>query len=160
MPKSRASARHRPLPLKRPPAKRVVAKKAAAKKPAADGMRIMVRDLMLSAKIGLHQHERIAQQRIRVNLDLAIADLGVIDDDYDKVVCYGELVTGVRHVVGAGHVNLVETLAERIAAMCLADRRVLSARVRVEKLDVFPEASSVGVEIERHRPATAGRNHS
>ncbi len=160
MPKSRASARDRPLPLKRPPAKRVVAKKAAAKKPAADGMRIMVRDLMLSAKIGLHQHERIAQQRIRVNLDLAIADLGVIDDDYDKVVCYGELVTGVRHVVGAGHVNLVETLAERIAAMCLADRRVLSARVRVEKLDVFPEASSVGVEIERHRPATAGRNHS
>ena len=160
MPKSRASARDRPLPLKRPPAKRVVAKKAAAKKPAADGMRIMVRDLMLSAKIGLHQHERIAEQRIRVNLDLAIADLGVIDDDYDKVVCYGELVTGVRHVVGAGHVNLVETLAERIAAMCLADRRVLSARVRVEKLDVFPEASSVGVEIERHRPATAGRNHS
>lgn len=160
MPKSRASARDRPLPLKRPPAKRVVAKKAAAKKPAADGMRIMVRDLMLSAKIGLHQHERIAQQRIRVNLDLAIADLGVIDDDYDKVVCYGELVTGVRHVVGAGHVNLVETLAERIAAMCLADRRVLSARVRVEKLDVFPEASSVGVEIERHRPATAGRSHS
>jgi len=158
--KSRASARHRPLPLKRPPAKRVVAKKAAAKKPAGDGMRIMVRDLMLSAKIGLHQHERIAQQRIRVNLDLAIADLGVIDDDYDKVVCYGELVTGVRHVVGAGHVNLVETLAERIAAMCLADPRVLSARVRVEKLDVFPEASAVGVEIERHRPAAAGRSHS
>jgi 7,8-dihydroneopterin aldolase/epimerase/oxygenase len=166
MPRSKASARDKPMPLKRPPAKRAAAgrtgaQKATAKKPAvADGMRIMVRDLMLSAKIGLHQHERIAQQRIRVNLDLTIADLGVIDDDYDKVVCYGELVTGVRHVVGAGHVNLVETLAERIAAMCLADRRVLSARVRVEKLDVFPEASSVGVEIERHRPATGGRNHS
>jgi dihydroneopterin aldolase len=113
--------------------------------------RILVRDLMLNARIGLHQHERVARQRIRVNLDLAVADGGPIDDDYDKVVCYGELVTGVRHVVGAGHVNLVETLAERIAAMCLADPRVLSARVRVEKLDVFPEAESVGVEIERFR---------
>jgi 7,8-dihydroneopterin aldolase/epimerase/oxygenase len=113
--------------------------------------RILVRDLMLNARIGLHQHERIARQRIRVNLDLAVADNGPIDDDYDKVVCYGELVTGVRHVVGAGHVNLVETLAERIAAMCLSDPRVLSARVRVEKLDVFPEAESVGVEIERFR---------
>ena len=158
MPKSRALARERPLPLKRSPLKRVSGKRAPGKRAAAsdpgaaDGMRIMVRDLMLSTRIGLHQHERIAQQRIRVNLDLAIADLGVIDDDYDKVVCYGELVTGVRHVVGAGHVNLVETLAERIAAMCLKDPRVLSARVRVEKLDVFPEASSVGVEIERHRP--------
>ena len=161
MPKPRAPAGDRPLPLKQSPLKRSLGKRAAAKdSAAANGMRIMVRDLMLSAKIGLHQHERIAQQRIRVNLDLAIADLGVIDDDYDKVVCYGELVTGVRHVVGAGHVNLVETLAERIAAMCLADRRVLSARVRVEKLDVFPEASAVGVEIERHRPSVANRIHS
>lgn len=122
----------------------------------ADGIvkgdsRILVRDLMLNARIGLHQHERVASQRIRVNLDLTVADEGPIDDDYDKVVCYGELVTGVRHVVGGGHVNLVETLAERIAAMCLADRRVLGARVRVEKLDVFPEAESVGVEIERFR---------
>ena len=171
MPKPRAPAGDRPLPLKQSPFKRSTGKRSTGKRSigkrasakdsaAADGMRIMVRDLMLSAKIGLHQHERIAEQRIRVNLDLAIADLGAIDDDYDKVVCYGELVTGVRHVVGAGHVNLVETLAERIAAMCLADRRVLSARVRVEKLDVFPEASAVGVEIERHRPSVANRIHS
>jgi 7,8-dihydroneopterin aldolase/epimerase/oxygenase len=122
---------------------------APASKIGRGESRVFVRDLMLTAKIGLHQHERLAQQRIRVNLDLTVADNGPIDDDYDKVVCYGELVTGVRHVVGAGHVNLVETLAERIAEMCLADRRVLSARVRVEKLDVFPEATSVGVEIER-----------
>lgn len=141
------------MPKPKALAKPALAKPATLSSPdlAPASMRIQVRDLMLSAKIGLHQHERIANQRIRINLDLAIADPGEIDDDYDKVVCYGELVTGVRHVVGAGHVNLVETLAERIAAMCLADPRVLSARVRVEKLDVFPEATSVGVEIERHR---------
>jgi 7,8-dihydroneopterin aldolase/epimerase/oxygenase len=108
----------------------------------------------MTAKIGLHQHERLAGQRIRVNLDLTVADSGPIDDDYDNVVCYGGLVTGLRRVVGAGHVNLAETLAERIADMCLADRRVLSARVRVEKLDVFPEATSVGVEIERFQRRT------
>ena len=116
--------------------------------------RVFVRDLMMTAKIGLHQHERLAGQRIRVNLDLTVADNGPIDDDYDNVVCYGGLVTGLRQVVGAGHVNLAETLAERIADMCLADRRVLSARVRVEKLDVFPEATSVGVEIERFQRRT------
>jgi 7,8-dihydroneopterin aldolase/epimerase/oxygenase len=116
--------------------------------------RVFVRDLMMTAKIGLHQHERLAGQRIRVNLDLTVADSGPIDDDYDNVVCYGGLVTGLRRVVGAGHVNLAETLAERIADMCLADRRVLSARVRVEKLDVFPEATSVGVEIERFQRRT------
>ena len=111
--------------------------------------RVFVRDLVMTAKIGLHQHERLAEQRVRINLDLTVADNPAIDDDYDNVVCYGGLVTGVRRVIGAGHVNLAETLAERIADMCLEDRRVLSARVRVEKLDVFPEAASVGVEIER-----------
>jgi dihydroneopterin aldolase len=44
-------------------------------------------------------------------------------------------------------------MAESIAGLCLADPRVRAARVRVEKLDVFPEAASVGVEIERVRKA-------
>ncbi|HEX3064929.1 MAG TPA: dihydroneopterin aldolase [Candidatus Polarisedimenticolia bacterium] len=124
--------------------------RAAAPSTALRGeSHVFVRDLMMTAKIGLHQHERLAEQRVRINLDLTVADNPAIDDDYDNVVCYGGLVTGVRRVIGAGHVNLAETLAERIAAMCLEDRRVLSARVRVEKLDVFPEAASVGVEIER-----------
>jgi dihydroneopterin aldolase len=43
----------------------------------------------------------------------------------------------------------VETLAEEIADICLDDGRVRVVRVRVEKLDVFDEAVSVGVEIER-----------
>ena len=45
--------------------------------------------------------------------------------------------------------NLVETLADRIAEMCLEDQRVRTARVRIEKLDVFADAESAGVEIER-----------
>ena len=125
------------------------ARGAAASTTLRGESHVFVRDLMMTAKIGLHQHERLAEQRVRINLDLTVADNPAIDDDYDNVVCYGGLVTGVRRVIGAGHVNLAETLAERIAAMCLEDRRVLSARVRVEKLDVFPEAASVGVEIER-----------
>ena len=60
-----------------------------------------------------------------------------------------QLADGVADIIGRGHVNLVETLAEDIAAMCLNDRRVLSARVRVEKLDILEHAQSVGVEIER-----------
>ena len=44
---------------------------------------------------------------------------------------------------------LVETLADEIAEMSLANRRVQTARVRIEKLDIFENASSVGVEIER-----------
>ena len=58
---------------------------------------------------------------------------------------------GIAKLVQSGHVNLIETLAERIAANCLADPRVLSIRVRIEKPDALPSCRSVGIEIERRR---------
>lgn len=118
---------------------------------AREGVRhVFVRDLMLDALIGVHRHEKRQHQRVRVNLDLAVRE-GDAKDRLDAVVCYEKIVVGVRALVGEGHVNLVETLAERIAALCLQDARVQSARIRVEKLDVFEDAASVGVEIERFR---------
>jgi 7,8-dihydroneopterin aldolase/epimerase/oxygenase len=114
---------------------------------------VFVRDLALSCSIGVHRHEHDVNQRVRVNLDLAVREgKGDLDDDLANVVCYEQIVDGVRAIVARGHINLVETLAEEIAAMCLEDTRVCSARVRVEKLDVFSDVGSVGVEIERFPP--------
>ena len=111
---------------------------------------VFVRDLVLVCSIGVHRHEHAAAQRVRINLDLAVRDGGAdLGDDLANVVCYEQITNGVRAIVTGGHIRLVETMAEVIAAMCLEDSRVRSARVRVEKLDVFPDAASVGVEIER-----------
>lgn len=111
---------------------------------------VFVRDLTLDALIGIYAHEHADRQRIRVNLDLAVREgEGGLDDDLRNVVCYESLVNGVQSIVDQGHVGLVETMAETIAEMCLQDSRVRSARVRVEKLDIFDHAESVGVEIER-----------
>ena len=116
---------------------------------AVQGMRhVFVRDLVLITRIGVHAHEREAPQRVRINLDLAVQE-GALEDRLENVVCYEALLQRVRGVLQEGHVNLVETLAERIAVLCLQDTRVRSARVRVEKLDIFPDVGSVGVEIER-----------
>ncbi len=111
---------------------------------------VFIRDLVLECSIGVHGHERGARQRVRINLDLAVGEgERPLDDDIRNVVCYEAITNGVRAIAARGHVNLVETFAEDIAAMCLSDYRVRSARVRVEKLDVFADAASVGVEIER-----------
>ena len=116
---------------------------------------VFVRDFVLQCSIGVHQYEREATQRVRINLDLAVREgdsNGNLDDDLANVVCYEELTKGVRKLVGGDHVNLVETLAEDVAALCLIDDRVRSARVRIEKLDILEDAVSVGVEIERFNP--------
>ena len=115
-------------------------------------MRVFIRDLVLPCSIGIHQHERLAQQRIQINVEMTCLEHPNINDDVDNVVCYATAVMGIKAVVADGHTNLVETLADRIADVCLRDTRVLSARVRIDKLEVFKEAYSVGVEIERHRP--------
>lgn len=122
---------------------------------AAAGLRhVFLRDMTLMASIGVYAREHEATQRIRVNIDLAVTDpeTGIGPDELARVVDYGLVADAVRQIVAAGHVRLVETLAERIATACLHDARVVLARVRVEKLDIFPDAVSAGVEVERRRP--------
>lgn len=114
--------------------------------------RVLVRDLVLAAEIGAFRHERGMLQRVRINLELAVPEEDhPVGDDLRNVVCYDEIISGIRALVSGGHVKLVETLAERIARLCLADPRVALARVRVEKLDVYADAEAVGIEIERRR---------
>lgn len=120
---------------------------------AEPGVRhIFVHDLVLKCQIGVHPHERGGVQRVRINVDLAVEDDRPIEDNIRNVVSYEDIVGAVKRLVTGDHINLVETLAERIAEALLIDRRVLRARVRVEKLDVYPESSGVGVELERRQP--------
>ncbi|HTB45897.1 MAG TPA: dihydroneopterin aldolase [Acetobacteraceae bacterium] len=120
---------------------------------------VFLRDLVLSASIGIYPHEHAARQRVRINVDLGVEDDGaramsrarVGRDDLSRVVDYEKVAATVRSIVSAGHVRLVETLAERIAEACLSDPRVHLARIRVEKLDIFADAASAGVEIERRQ---------
>ena len=113
---------------------------------------VFVRDLDLMALIGIYDHEKVKPQRIIVNVDLSVQEAeGPMSDDIDHVVSYEIVVKKIETIVAEGHVNLVETLAEKFAEACLRDKRVLAARVRIEKPDIIKNARSVGVEIERGR---------
>ncbi len=126
---------------------------------AEGGLRhVFLRDMVLVARIGVHPHEQRGAQRVRINVDLAVEDPGARDaalavgaDELARVVDYQAVAGRVRAMVAAGHVRLAETLAERIAAACLDDDRVRLVRVTVEKLDVFADAASAGVAVERRR---------
>ncbi|MGH6871454.1 MAG: dihydroneopterin aldolase [Rhizomicrobium sp.] len=113
---------------------------------------VFIRNLEVLAHIGVYGHEQGKLQPVRINVDLAVEDVIVIEDKLDRVVDYGAIDAAIRAIIGKGHINLAETLAERIAQACFEDPRVRSARVRVEKLHALPGAESGGVEIERQRP--------
>jgi 7,8-dihydroneopterin aldolase/epimerase/oxygenase len=111
---------------------------------------VFIRNLEVLAHIGIHGHERGKLQPVRINVDLAVEDAAVLEDRLEKVVDYEAITAKIRGLVAAGHINLAETLAERVAQACFEDSRVKTARVRVEKLHALPGAESAGVEIERH----------
>ena len=113
---------------------------------------VFIRNLELLAHIGVHGHEQGKMQPVRINVDLAVEDTAVLADKLEFVVDYDAITRKIRAILAAGHINLAETLAERIAVTCFEDVRVKTARIRVEKLHALPGAESGGVEIERQRP--------
>lgn len=124
---------------------------------AAGLCHVFIRDLILACSIGAHRHERDSAQRVRINLDLAVTETpGRLDDRLENVFSYEHLADGARALATSGHINLVETFAEGLAELCLADPRVRRVRIRVEKLDVYADAAAVGVEIERANPRYPG----
>jgi len=123
---------------------------------ARPGVRhVFLRDMVLQASIGWYPHEHGSTQRVRINVDLGVDENADKSDDLQRVVSYETVASAVRAIAAAGHIKLVETLAEKIAAACLSDPRVRLARVQVEKLDVFPDAAAAGVSIIRFRTETA-----
>ena len=112
--------------------------------------RIFVRDLEMIASVGVHAHEKVRPQRIRVSIDLTVGPRAPdATDTVDTVLSYENIVKAVRAIVATGHFQLIETLAERVAAECLKHYTVSGVKVKIEKPDIFPDAATVGIEIER-----------
>lgn len=110
--------------------------------------RVFVRDLVLEASIGVYDHERDARQRVRINVEMDVqAGVVRLEDDLRNVVCYDEVIQAVETLAAGPHIQLAETMAERILGLCLAVERVRMARVTVAKLDVYENAGAVGVTM-------------
>jgi dihydroneopterin aldolase len=115
---------------------------------------VFVHDLELMGRVGIYAVEQRYEQRILVSVDLEVIDTyDGASDRLRDVLNYERLIKQIQAVIDSGHVNLLETMAERIAQSCLADQRVLAIRVRVAKPDIIPGCGSVGIEIERRRQA-------
>jgi dihydroneopterin aldolase len=110
--------------------------------------RVFMHDLVLDVEIGVYTHEKGVTQRVRFSVDVDVIPATVaLDDNVARAFDYDTIIKGIKDIIAEGHINLVETLAERIAEHCLAHPRASSVLVRIEKLDKEPGA--LGVEIVR-----------
>jgi dihydroneopterin aldolase len=109
---------------------------------------------------GVFEHERRDGQRFVVDLVLGVdTAAAAASDDLSATVDYGSLALSVKAVVEKDPVDLIETLAHRIAEVCLLDRRVEWVRVTVHKPDAPIDAtfSDVALTITRSSQTQEGR---
>ena len=116
---------------------------------------IFVRDYVIDCNIGVYAEEKGVTQKVRLTVEASLAaNVKSARDEMVEVPSYTDLIDAIHASTENGHINLVETFAERIAARCLEDERILSIFVRIEKLERGPVR---GVEIVRVR---VGKGHA
>lgn len=110
--------------------------------------RISLRDHIVDVEIGAFQSERGVTQRVCFNVVVEVQPLtGPIDDDVDRILSYDRVTEAIAHELADERLNLLETLAERVAERILVEPQAMRVFVRIEKLDRGPGA--LGVEIVR-----------
>lgn len=122
--------------------------------------RISLRDYIVEVEIGAFQQERGHLQRVRFNVVVEVKpQIGEIDDDVDRILSYDKVIEAIGAELGAERINLLETLAARVAERVLREPQALRIFLRIEKLDRGPFA--LGVEIVRAKGevARAGQDH-
>lgn len=125
-------------------------KKDAAAKLREIGDTIFVHDFIVDCNVGVYAEEQGVTQKLRFTVEARLGnDIFSLDDAMVEVPSYADIIDFIVDLARAGHINLVETFAERIAANCLSDKRITAVRVKLEKLERGPLR---GVEI--IRPAT------
>lgn len=124
--------------------------RADATAPAGPLDRISLRDHIVDVEIGAFQAERGVTQRISFNIVVEVSPLtGPVDDDVDRILSYDKVTEAIAFELADERLNLLETLAERVADRILLEPQAMRTFVRIEKLD--RGSGALGVEIMRAR---------
>ena len=119
------------------------------------GDTIFVRDFVVDCNVGVYAEEQGVTQKVRFTVEARLAkEVFSVGDEMAEVPSYADIIDYIVALARGGHIKLVETFAERIAANVLADERITAVRVALEKLERGPQR---GVEIIRPATRSAAR---
>jgi len=113
---------------------------------------ILIRDLRVEALIGIHKRERHVAQTLSLDLDIGLPGTAVFaSDKVTDTIDYEQVTLRVKALASSGHFRLVETFAERVAALLIGEFGAPWVKVSAAKIGILPNARFVGVSIERRK---------
>lgn len=115
---------------------------------------VKIRNLRAWSLIGVHPHERVQRQELRIDVWLhADQRAAAASDDIKDALDYSAVARAFREHAGKSTHQLLETLGEELAQIALGDFGAQSVRLSIEKPGAVPGTDTVGIEIERTRNA-------
>ncbi len=110
---------------------------------------ITIANLEVHARVGVPEEERAQPQRLLLNIEMEKPfSAAAANDDIAATIDYHAVATAVAALCETGERQLIETLAEEIAALILRDFQPDCVRVEIRKF-ILPNTSHVGVSVER-----------
>tara|TARA_Y100000817_G_scaffold119410_1_gene93571 strand:+ start:500 stop:901 length:402 start_codon:yes stop_codon:yes gene_type:complete len=112
--------------------------------------KVLIKDLVLKMLVGIHSFEKRKKQRVRFNLEINTdPSLMPSNNNLNSIVNYENVIKNIKKITNEKHYPLLETLAEKIFLKLFEIRIIKKVKLRIEKLDIIKNTSSVGIEIEK-----------
>ena len=114
--------------------------------------KVLIKELILNIKLGYFDFEKEEPQKVKFSLEANYKDKKPTNDkDLKSIVNYDKLVRLIKKLVKNRHYNFLETLAEDIFDELFKDKRIDKIVLKIEKLEIIKDCSSVGIQISKKR---------
>ena len=114
--------------------------------------KVLIKDLILNLKLGYFDFEKEKSQKVKFTLEVNYQDKKPSNDrDIKSIVNYSKIVKLIKKLVKNKHYNFLETLAEDVFDELFKDKRIDKITLRIEKLEIIKDCSSVGIQISKKR---------
>jgi len=114
--------------------------------------KVLIKELILDLKLGYYDFEKEIPQKVKFSLEIDYEDKKPSNDkDLKSIVNYAKIVKLIKKLVKNKHYNFLETLAEDVFDELFKDKRIDKISLRIEKLEILKDCSSVGIQISKKR---------
>ena len=114
--------------------------------------KVLIKELILDLKLGYYDFEKERSQKVKFSLEIDYEDKKPSSDkDIKSIVNYSRIVKLIKKLVKNKHYNFLETLAEDVFDELFKDKRIDKISLRIEKLEIMKDCSSVGIQISKKR---------
>ena len=107
--------------------------------------KVIIKDLILLLSVGIHKFEKLKKQNVKFNIEITTDSN--LKPDVKTIVNYESIINDIKRLTEKTHFELLESLSESIFHEIFKNKKIKKIRLKIEKLDIIKETTSVGIEV-------------